>query len=532
MARGTSSALAVVVWLVARRISAKPAQEIAHGTAKTGVDGAFTVEFIAKPDLAISPTNEPTFVYFVTADVTDSAGETRSADRSVRVGYAALEAVLTANDWQEAAKPVEIKISTTTLDGEPQVAEGAVKVYRLKSPAKVVRARIVAEDNDENGKPDADLSNPNNWELGEVADERGFTTDTNGTAKLSFTLAEGAYRVMLETQDRFGKKVTGRLPLQVLKPDAPALAIKIPNLVAAPDWAAQPGGEFMAVWGTGYETGRAFIEIEQRDKFIQRYWTAPGRTQQQIKLAVTEAMRGGFTLHVTQVRENRGYLTSRQVSVPWKNKELDLKWEHFVSKLTPGQKETWSLIIANPQSATASLQSAEKAAAELVATLYDESLDAFAPHSWPNGFGVFRQDYSTAQTQFGNNAQPFQNKFGEWNQRWENVEISYRHFPEDLTQRVWFYGWRNRFYRQALGGAMPESAMVDAMTVNAAAPAPAAMPADAVYIWTGYRAGGKESSLGRTGGHDRTFRRRDRRWWRRRRSRQRAQARSQPSFRA
>ena len=27
---------------------------------------------------------------------------------------------------------------------------------------------------------------------------------------------------------------------------------------------------------------------------IQRYWTKPGQTQQQIKLAVTEAMRGGF----------------------------------------------------------------------------------------------------------------------------------------------------------------------------------------------------------------------------------------------
>ncbi len=65
----------------------------------------------------------------------DGAGETRSVDRSVRVGYAALEAVLTADDWQEAAKPVEITISTTTLDGEPQVAEGTVKIYRLKSPA-------------------------------------------------------------------------------------------------------------------------------------------------------------------------------------------------------------------------------------------------------------------------------------------------------------------------------------------------------------------------------------------------------------
>jgi len=470
-----------------------PAQEIAHGTAKTGIDGAFTVEFVAKPDLAISPTNEPTFIYSVTADVTDSAGETRSADRSVRVGCAALEVMLTAEDWQAAAKPVEIKITTTTLDGEPQVAAGTFKVYRLKSPAKVVRARIGAEDNDADAKPDTDLSNPNNWDLGEVAIERGFTTDTNGTAKLSFKLAGGAYRVLVETQDRFDKKVTGRLPLQVLQPESPALAIKVPNLVAAPAWEVQPGGEFMAVWGTGYATGRAFIEIEQRDKFIQRYWTASGRTQQQIKLAVTEAMRGGFTLHVTQVRENRGYLTSRQVSVPWKNKELDVKWEHFVSKLMPGHKETWSLIVKNlvvaadgsqpPTSENSSQRRSAEAplrtAAELVATLYDESLDAFAPHGWPDGFGVFRQDASTAQPQFGNLAQQFQNEFGQWNRQWEDVEITYRHFPADLTQRVWGYGWGRAVTKYSIGGVIPETATMDAMVVNSAAPPPVAAPAEA-----------------------------------------------------
>ena len=451
-----------------------PAQEIAHGTAAAGVDGSFTVEFIAKPDLAISPTNEPTFVYSVNADVTDGAGETRSADRSVRVGYAALEAVLTANDWQEAAKPVEIKISTTTLDGEPQVATGTLKIYRLKSPAEVVRSPIGAEDNNEDGQPAANLSDPNNWELGEAAAEQSFTTDTNGTAKLSFKLSQGAYQVQVETQDRFGKKVTGRLPLQVLQPDAPALAIKVPNLVAAPDWEAQPGGEFTAVWGTGYERGRAFIEIEQSDKFIQRYWTEPGRTQQPIKLAVTEAMRGGFTLHVTQVRENRGYLTSRPVSVPWKNKELDVKWEHFVSKLMPGQKETWSLIISNPPSAAGQPPLAEKAAAELVATLYDESLDAFAPHGWPAGFGVFRQDLSTARTQFENSARQFQNELGGWGLQIEVPEITYRHFPEGLTQGTGIWG-RGTYGPHHMNGT--QSIMYDAATIDSPLLAPAPEPA-------------------------------------------------------
>ena len=70
---------------------------------------------------------------------------------------------------------------------------------------------------------------PNNWPLGKVVAEKGFTTDTNGVAKLSFKLAAGAYRAVLETQDRFGKKVTGKLPLQVLQPDATKLAIRFPN---------------------------------------------------------------------------------------------------------------------------------------------------------------------------------------------------------------------------------------------------------------------------------------------------------------
>jgi hypothetical protein len=421
-------------------------QEIAHGTARTQTDGSFKIEFSAKPDPKVLEKDEPTFVFQITADVTDGSGETRSADRGVRVGYTALEAMLSADDWQTADKAVELKIETKTLDGEPQAAEGSVKIYELQPPERVQRGALGGGNYYRGGRfggesgDEKDLSDPNNWPLGRVAAERGFNTDTNGAAKLSFALGAGAYRAVLETQDRFGKHVTGRLPLQVVKPDAAKLAIKIPQLLAAPNWEAQPGDEFMALWGTGYDEGRAFVEIEHRNKILQHYWTEPGRTQQQIKLAVTEVMRGGFTLHVTQVRENRGYLESRKVEVPWKNKELALTWEHFTSKLLPGQKETWTAVIKGP--------GAEKAVAEMVAGLYDESLDAFAGHEWQHGFGVFREDNSTARSQFLNFASQFNRVFGGWNQTRESVEMTYRHFPADLTQNLWGYG----FPRMRLGG--------------------------------------------------------------------------------
>jgi hypothetical protein len=459
-------------------------QEIAHGTARTQTDGSFKIEFTAKPDPRVLEKDEPTFVFEINTDVTDSAGETRSAEHGIRVGFTALEAMLSAEDWQTADKPVELKIETKTLDGEPQTAEGSVKIYELQPPEKTHRAALGGENyyppqSGNGGGDEADLANPINWPLGRVAAEHAFSTDTNGAAKLSFALGAGEYRAMLETQDRFGKHVTGRLPLRVVQPDAAKLAIKIPNLLAAPKWEVQPGEEFMALWGTGYDEGRAFVEIEQRRKIIRRFWTEPGRTQQQIKLAVTEALRGGFTLSVTQVRENRANLSTSKVSVPWKSKELTLAWEHFTSKLQPGQKESWTAVVKGPD--------AEKSVAEMVAALYDESLDAFAPHNWQNGFGVFYEEEWPAQAQFLNFLNGFNTVYNNWNPGGEVVLISYRHFPYDLTDNLWGYGYFRNIGGGFGGGGfvaaagameaqrMPFNAPVTA-SLSASPPAQAAMP--------------------------------------------------------
>ena len=75
----------------------------------------------------------------------------------------------------------------------------------------------------------------------------------------------------------------------------------------------------------------------------------------------------------------------------------------------------------------------------MVATLYDESLDAFAPLNWPHRFSVFREDYSTLQSQFANTPMGFQQVFGSWDRPYESVEITYRSFPPDLTANLWGY---------------------------------------------------------------------------------------------
>ncbi len=477
-------------WWYWRRWWLPPAQqssqEIARGTATTDARGKFAIEFLAQPDPAIAEKDDPNFHYSIYADVTDQAGETRSAQRVVRVGYTALNATMSAADWLVEEKPVEVSIHTATLDGEGQQAEGSLKIYSLKEPEKTHRAPLdshsrrfrPARGSNADNPPEPDLSNPNTWPLDKVVAERGFTTDSAGNASSTFSLKAGAYRAVLETQDRFGKKVTAELPLRVLDPESGHLAIKMPHLFDAPAWSVEPGDEFMALWGSGYKSARAYVEIEHRGKLLKSYWTDPDQTQATVSQKVTEAMRGGFTVRVTMVRENRAYLAQRHVSVPWSNKDLKVSWERFVSKLEPGQKETWTAVITGAD--------AKKRAAEMVATLYDQSLDAFLPHQWPNGFGVFREDSSNLHSQFENSLLTFRHISGRWQVDAKSVVIRYRSFPQEVIGHLWGYpqALRGRHFAMNAAGAPPRPgvAMRKAAAPQAAeadrapAEAPAAAP--------------------------------------------------------
>lgn len=412
-------------------------QAMSHGSSVTENDGTFKVGFTAKPDLAIAEKDEPVFHYTVYADVTDTSGETRSENKTVRVGYTALQANVLANEWQTVERPVELNLQTTTHDGEGQAAEGTVTVHALKQPEKVQRSPLTQgypHWEFRGGNPSeakADPSNPDSWDLGGVMHTQSFKTNAAGNEKLSLRLKAGIYRAVLQAKDRFGKRITARLNIRVLDPAAKKHPIKIPNHFTAPKWSVEPGDTFLAIWGTGYDQGRTFVEVECRGKLLRSFWSAPGSTQELIKQTVKEDLRGGFTLRTTSVRENRAYFNERIVDVPWSNKQLSMKWEHFTSKLGPGQKETWTAVITAPN--------AKKAVAEMVAGLYDASLDHYQPHDWRQAFDCFRREIDRMNSEFQNNALPFQHLFGWREPDSRYIDWRYRGFPPEVIENLWGY---------------------------------------------------------------------------------------------
>ena len=190
-------------------------------------------------------------------------------------------------------------------------------------------------------------------------------------------------------------------------------------------------------------TGRALVEMECDGRALMSTWTAPDRTQELIKLPVTEEMRGGVTLRITYVRENRAYVHQSIVEVPWTNKRLAVKWESFRSKLMPGQKETWTAVVTGPD--------AKRTAAEMVATLYDASLDQYVRHNWPQMFNVFRSESEWVQTEFQNADRDFQ-RIRDW------------HTPK-LRPANWTY---RSFPSEAMTGADEEAIVLSPFSVDAA----------------------------------------------------------------
>ncbi len=353
-------------------------KQIARDLAETKPDGSFSVEFKADPDLAFLGGADTVFTFEIEVDVTDTTGETRSESRSIKIGSSGLTAEISAADWLPAGIPVKLEIETKTHSEDGRAAEGKIRIFKLKQPEAVERPRVKPR-----YQSDADILP--SWDAEEQpVTEMPFATDVSGKGSVAIALDAGPYRAVVETKDASGKPVTTHTSLNVLNMDGKPLAARIPDILVAPKWEAEPGEEFTAFWASGYKDARAFVEIEHRGKTIQAYWTEPDLPQHQVKLAVTEAMRGGFTLFVTMVYENRASTWKRFVDVPWSNKKLAVKWERFTSKLETAAKTTWTAVITGPD--------AKMAAAEMVATLCDRSLDEFLPHRWKSAFDVFHYD--------------------------------------------------------------------------------------------------------------------------------------------
>lgn len=95
-----------------------------------------------------------------------------------------------------------------------------------------------------------------------------------------------------------------------------------------------------------------------------------------------EEYASGIVLNYSFVKQGKCYTRMMSIARPLPEKKLNIAWKTFRNRLTPGQKEEWTLKITTPDG--------KPAKAQLMSVLYDKSLDQIAQHSWKMSLGFYQ----------------------------------------------------------------------------------------------------------------------------------------------
>ncbi|MFK7786004.1 MAG: alpha-2-macroglobulin family protein [Crocinitomicaceae bacterium] len=361
--------------------------EIKNGTLKTDENGEFTIEFDALEDPTINKKFFPTYSYELHADVTDLNGETRSGTQYVNVGYNCLNLNLYIEDVVERSGKNTFKISTTNLNGQKTPARGSIQVTELIEPDQVFRAQLwdrpdlpkISEKEHRTLFPHdvyADEDEVKNFKKGKQILNLNFETSTSDTVVFEGMKywKPGRYLVETKSIDAFGEAVEEVKYITILDKSAGGNATSTTWNMTPIKVMCEPGETAEMLISTAAEDLTINYEVEVRGKIVSKDILTLSKGQKSIKIPVREEHRGNFSVTFTSIKHGRLHSTKQVIIVPYSNKRLDISFETFRNKLIPGAPEEWKLIIKGPNGA--------KVASELLATMYDASLDEFASNNF------------------------------------------------------------------------------------------------------------------------------------------------------
>lgn len=366
--------------------------EITHGTITTDAEGKFNITFKAIPDLSIDKKTEPVFDYEIDVDITDAAGETRSTSTSVSIGYKSLELKIEVPGEQLSADSLKnILVSAKNLSGEKAATNVTLKITFLKSPQRLIRSKyweqpdqfVMTREEFEKFFPVDDYNNDlkkESWAKGETLVELKDSAN-KPLSSLNKNLTPGWYVIEAFAKDKDGFEVKDIKYVFIQDDKKPSLTADAYKYISLTGSNFQPGDKATIIAGSAAKNVFMIREdvrsaVKNGKDSIESSYTFDNisNSLKNYEYTIKEDDRGGFTVNHFFVKDNRAYTNSQFVNVPWLNKQLDVSYTTFRDKTLPGSKEKWKVKINGYKG--------EKVAAEMLAAMYDASLDQFKEHSW------------------------------------------------------------------------------------------------------------------------------------------------------
>ena len=387
-------------------------QEIAFGSVETDENGHFELQFEALPDHSIPKHDLPIFTYEVTVDITDINGETRTASTLVNVGYHSLIASLTLpKKLSKEDKTNNLKLSTTNLNGQQLDAKGTVKFYKLTPPENILRKRPWKAPDYKHFTKEKfkqlfpyeafeQEDDPANWEKGQMVSEYNFDTQ-KATEIILGNIKKwksGYYLVELHSQDQFGMAVRDQLITYISGAKDKILADnQLFNI--SHDKSSYAVGEHVVLnLASNMEEVFVTLIIEKNKKQPERHLIRLNKNKKTLQIPIDKNDLGGFAVNYSFSAFNSFYNGVININIPYPSTDLQIETVTFRDKLRPSEEETWSFKIKGSKG--------DGIASEVLAGMYDASLDAFRDHSWTfnplKRSSYYSSSFINAHQSFGN----------------------------------------------------------------------------------------------------------------------------------
>ena len=367
-------------------------QQIAIGRTNTKPGGKFDITFFAK-----ATNTKQNYSYEIETEVTDLNGETRTKTTAINVGQKDINLNVSAEQVIYISNKTDsIQFWVTNLNNEPIKANVKAEWSLLQAPSRLMNKSPFYAENYALSKeefikyfPDEDYNNElevAKWPIKSV-ELRQSPTAKNGRGSLIFNqknLKPGYYKINLIAINEQNDTISVDKYLVIYKEEPATIQSNIEWIAAEVSVIKPTESAVFRLAGLADNSG-AYYEVYYRDSIAERVWLNLSPKQSFVKIKPKGNYEDGFAVQFTMVHQGMIYSSMQQVKIIDPKKELDIKFLTFRNKLQPGEKESWKLQISN--------KNGEKQMAEMVATLYDASLDDLKRMDWnthlPTGFNYY-----------------------------------------------------------------------------------------------------------------------------------------------
>lgn len=358
-------------------------QTILTGTTTTGDDGTFEFSFLAQADADPNSPSFPLYTFDVEVTVVDGTGETRFANKAIRLTQYPFLLQLSTEAEQDKAKGLQLALGCQNLDGQAIAKEVQLRIVRRQSPKQTyidrywafpdtvsIMERVFRKRLPQYAFHKNELEA--NWPGGEAVWQESL--QLNGADSLTVDVASwsvGHYEAELFVVTEEGDTLRTTTRFSLNDWEKQIFAAGKPLYLKFNSTLAEPGQTADLQLGQNGGPEQIWSQWRNRQGELNQAWVT---TADQLGYTIQEADRGGVIWQGYYVWRNRVYQVQRSCTVPWSNKKLDIEFQTFRSKLYPDQEEEWTIRIGGPD--------ADAASAEVLTSMYDASLDQILPFGW------------------------------------------------------------------------------------------------------------------------------------------------------